>query len=872
MKNKLPKLSKWLLSKIHSDYNHSPTLGDLDEEFLFICENESLTKAKRWYRWQVLKSLPASLNHIIFWSVTMFKNYFKIAFRIMVRQKVFSSINVFGLAAGMACFILMMLYVHNELSFDRFHKKSDQICRVIRHYEGLWGRPEALIGGTPAPLVPTMIREFPEVLNGTRIGEVEGIFRLDNQTFSDKGIYADEKFFEIFNFELKTGDISNSLKKPYSMILTESLAQKYFRNENPVGKTLNFSKQMNINRSGNKDENFDVIITGIIKDVVANSHLQFDFILSFNTIASEFGSQTILEDWGRSNYYNYVLLIPGTNPKDLHTRLADYSPRFRGTDEGKYILQPLSELHWDAATMDEMPGNRINDKKQLYLFSSIAFIILLIACINYMNLTTARYSKRIKEIGLRKVVGALKSQLIKQFMSEALLITFISFVLAIGLAYLFLPKFNNLANSSIKIEWFANSKVLVTILAMILFAGLVSGSYPALYLSSFQPVKILQGQKSKSKKGVGFRNVLVVIQFAISVGLIASTLVVSKQLNFIRDKDIGYNRERVVILPLRDENVRQKCDIIHQELLLYPQVENVAGSEYIPLEKFNVGVIKTIDKAGEEKNITAFTAGIGYDFFDVFKLELINGRAFSREFETDKNRAIILNETAVQLTDWQDPIGKIINASGKQVIGVVKDFHQSSLHEKIEPMIFYLTPENFTFLSVRINPGNIPGTIEFIKKTIEKHSLKFPFEYYFQDDYFNTKYKADEQFGRTFGFGAALAIGIACLGILGLAAYSTERRTKEIAVRKVLGAKISEIVFLLSKEFIKWVLLANLIAWPLAYFVGQKWLQNFAYKTTIGLDVFLISTLLALIIALITISSQSIKAAVANPVKSMRYE
>lgn len=858
---------KWILFR--EEFNEKS--GDLEEVYYYLCDDIGIFKTKLWYWWQIVVAIPVFISNTIYWSSAMLKNYVKIAFRNLRKHKGYSFINIAGLAIGMACFILMVLYVINEFSYDKFHENYDRICRVIRKYEASSNRPESLIGRTPAPLAPTIVKEFPEVVNGTRVGEVNGTLRLNNKSFIEKGIFTDESFFEIFNFDLITGQKKTVLAAPFSMVITETLAKKYFKTENPIGKILNFSKQLNVQRSNSISESYDVKITGVIRDVPQNSHIQFDYILSFITLASTPGSMTRLEEWGRSSFYNYIELVPGVFYAELHERLAEYSPRFRGTDPGKYILQPLSDIHWETKLLDEMPGNIINDKKYLYLFSTIAFIILIVACINYMNLATARFSRRTKEIGLRKVVGARKAQLIKQFIGESIFLSVISSFLAVLLVSLVLPYFNAFIAGSIQLNWFENPISVAFLLGMVLLVGIVAGSYPALFLAAFQPVTILKGNVEKTTHGSGLRNALVVLQFSISICLITGTLVVSDQLDFVRTKDVGYDREHVVVIPLRDDQARQNTNVIIQELVKNPTIEMVSGSDYIPLEKNNVHYVKYINDAGEQKGIDVFTSSIGYDFFEVYKLHLVKGRNFSRNFETDERSAVILNETAVQLAGWSEPVGKVIDDLGNRVIGVVKDFHQSSLHEKIDPMAFFLSPADYTFLSARIVPGDIPSTIQILKKTIEKYSPNIVFEYYFQDEYFNNKYKADERFGRAFGYGSALAIFIACLGVFGLASFATERRKKEIAIRKVLGASVSNIVRNLSKEFLISIIVANIFAWPVAYFVMNKWLQNFAYRISIDVWPFVLSAILALIVAFITVGFLSIKAASANPVDSLQH-
>ena len=843
----------------------------VDSVYKKILHTKCRRAARLWFWSQFIRSLPRLVIKSIKGDVVMIKNYVKIALRNIKMHKAYSIINLAGLAAGMACFILMMFYVYHELSFDKFHDKYDHLYRVIRRYSGIRGMPERYIAAAPAPLAPTMVAEFPEVVNGTRIGEVTGTFLYRNKVLSEDGIFADHHFFELFNFDLLKGSKETCLSQPLAMVITEKLARKYFGAEDPVGMTLNFSQQMNVHQSGSRNENYDVIITGVIRDVSKSSSLQFDYIISLITIASIPDNQGILEQWGRSSYYNYVELLPGTSSESLLERLAEYSPRFRGRDPGKYILQPLNDLHW-APVSSEMSGVIINDRKNLYLFSTIAFIILIIACINYMNLATSRFSQRTKEIGLRKVVGAQKSQLVKQFMGESVLFSIIAFLFAVILVLLILPAFNSLVDREIQIHWLSNPWIPLTVLGMVLFAGLFSGSYPALFLSALRPVTILKGSLERRRRKSGLRNALVIFQFAVSVFLIASTLAVWQQLRFIKNKDIGYDREHVIILPLRDELARKNGKILSDKLLQNDRIIATSGSEYIPPERNNVHFITHTDESGKVASTNVFTCEVGYEFFDVFRIQIIEGRNFSREFRTDEQEAVILNQTAVRSLRMKDPVGKVVDTQGHRIIGVIKDYHHSSLHDKIEPMIFFLRPNAYAFLSVRIKPGDIPGTLGFLRQTVTGYSPHFAFEYYFQDDYFNEKYISDQRFGTAFSYASSLAIFIACLGVFGLISFSIERRTKEIAIRKVLGAPVRSILGRLSKEFILLVAIANMLAWPVAYYFMNKWLQNFAFRIHISIWTFFIASVLSLAIAILVVSFKSLQAATANPVDSLRYE
>ena len=868
MRKKPPRIAvalfRWVLPPKDRDY----LLGDYQESFQRELEEKNALSASLWYWKQVMQTAPEYLLESFYWRIVMFRNYLIVGLRNLRRHKGFSLINILGLAVGMACFILMMFYVRHELSFDKFHAKYDSLYRVIRTYPEDSTFPFKYIPSTPAPLSSTMVEEFPEVVLGTRIGDVIGTLNYKNKAFSETGIFADEFFFDLFSFEVLKGKRETLLKQPYEMIITEKLARKYFGSEEPVGKTLTFRKQMDVHTTGSQNENYDVTITGVISDVPRNSHLQFDYILSF---ASSPENRERLTNWSRSSFFNYVELLPGVSHLSLHERLAEYTPRFRGRDLARYILQPLKDLHWMPISFD-IRGTVTNDRKTIYLFSTIAFFILILACINYVNLATARYTQRTKEIGLRKVIGAQKSQLIRQFIGESVLVSCVSSVFAVLLVFLTLPSFRFLVARDIQIRWLSTPWIPLAVFGMVLFSGFFSGSYPAFLLSSLRPAVVIKGTVERKSRGVGLRNILVVFQFVVSVCLIIGTLVVWRQLRFVRTADIGYDREHVIVMPLRDEFTRKNGKVLGEKLLRDNRILAASGSEFIPLERNNILSIQNTNEAGEQVSADAYTCEIGYGLFDVFKVEIVQGRNFSPAFRTDESEAVLLNQAAINAIGLKDPIGKVIDFQGHRVIGVVKNYHHSSLHEKIDPMIYFLRPEAYSFLSVRIKPDDIPGTISFLRRTVSEYSPNFAFEYYFQDDYFNEKYKSDRRFGATFGYTSSLAIFIACLGVFGLISFSTERRTKEIAIRKVLGASTQSILGRLSKEFLVLVVLSNCIAWPIAFFTMNKWLQNFAFRIKINLWTFLAALVLSLAITTLAVIYKALYAATSNPVNSLRYE
>lgn len=867
----LPKIIVWILSRLAVYEDMFSISRDFEIEYTGIWRDQGRIAAFLWVARNTIKAVLYYLVLTTKWRTVMFRNNLKIAFRILKRHKGYSFINIAGLAVGMACFILMMFYIRHELSFDKFHTKYDRLYRVIRKFPENFEGPFRHLAPTPAPLAPTMVAEFPEVAGGTRIGDVTGTMRYENKAYNESGLFADDQFLDLFSFKLLRGSVKTCLRQPFAMVVTEKLARKFFGMNDPVGKIVHFSQQKDVEQAHSQNESYDLTITGVIQDIPSQSHLRFDYLISFITIASTPGGKDLMEQWNRSLFYNYVELIPDVHHEQLHERLAEYSPRFRGKDPTRYILQPLKDLHWEPIPFNTT-GMITNDKKNLYLFAVIAFIILIIACINYMNLSTARFSMRRKEIGLRKVVGAQKVHLVKQFIGESVLFSLIAFMFAAVMVLFVSPFFNVLVVRDIQIRWFSNPGIPLLVLGMVLFAGIFSGSYPALALSSFQPISVLRGTIKRDPRGRGLRNVLVVFQFAVAVCLITGTLVVWQQLRYIRSTDIGYDREHVIVMPLRDDLARKNGDVLSEELRRHDRIHAVSGSEYIPLERNNIHVISYRDKTGESTQLNIFTCEVGYDFFDVFGVQIIEGRNFSREFRTDEKSGVLLNQTAVRSLGMEDPVGKVIDNLGHRVIGVVKDFHHSSLHDQIDPMIFFLRPDAFTFLSARIEPVETAGTLAFLKETVKKYSPNFAFEYYFQDDYFNAKYKSDERFGTAFGCASSLAILIACLGVFGLISFSTERRTREIAIRKVLGASVGSILGRLSRVYLLLVALANLLAWPVAYFFMKAWLQNFAFRIDISIRTFLAAAGISLAIAILAVIYKSLRAATADPVNSLRYE
>jgi putative ABC transport system permease protein len=792
----------------------------------------------------------------------MLWNYFKVTWRNIKRYKGYSFINVIGLAVGLACCILILLWVRDELSYDRFHKHLDDLYRVVTEFHKT--EPATHYWPVCAPLAPALKEEYPEITRATRFTRLRRgqLMKYGDKNFLESRIcLTDSDFFEMFTFPFIEGDPRSALSYPNSVILTEEMAAKYFGSENPLGKTLNINNE------------YDFMVAGIIKNVPHNSHLQFDFLLPFIRIEDFEQSWAVLDNWTLSGFATYVQLDKDASAEALSNKIADYLKKHVQESEDVIYLQPFKDIHlYSSHIQFGVEGQ--GDIRYVYIFSIVAFFILVIACINFMNLATARSACRAKEVGLRKVVGASKSQLIKQFFCESVFMAFLSLILAIVLVELFLPVFAKLSGKQLNLNLSTHLNILVAIVAMTLITGLLSGSYPALFLSSLRPVKVLKGALKTEGKGYLFRKVLVVSQFALSILLIVCTVVVSHQVGFMRNKKLGFDREHVVYFPIRDE-LALRYESIKDEWLKDTGIKNVSVSSSLPTS----GVILTTDKVSwEGKNpenvVVLEVTSVGYDFIETFGMEMVKGRSFSKKYPSDEEEAVVINETAMKMIGMEDPVGKqlFFGESAVTIIGVVKDYHFKSLHSEIEPLVMAIVPSLYRYVFVKLDAGNIPSTLAHIESTWRTFFPDTPFEYHFLDEDYDKLYRSEQRMGTLFNHFTILAVVISCLGLFGLALFMAEKRTKEIGIRKVLGASVSGIVVVLNKEFTKWVLVANVVAWPIAYYAMSKWLQGFAYRIDLDFWIFVLAALIAYAVAVATVSYQSIKAAVANPANSLRYE
>jgi putative ABC transport system permease protein len=810
----------------------------------------------------------------------MLSHYLKIAVRNLLQQKFYALINILGLAIGLASWLLITMYVMNQLSYDRFHERADRIYRVNYSAKLVTDGDRYTIGATPPPVARILSTEFPEIERGTRIyPKGSSVIRYGDKYFTEGGVLAvDSNFFQVFSFKLKQGDPITALQEPNSLIVTEDMARKYFGNEPAFGKTL----LMGDSRTPYK-------VVGIVENPPPNSHFTFNILTS---IASEEQVRYFDWSWIWSGLITYVQLKEGAPYQALDAKFPALVKRHAGYTIGRIFdssledfekngngirlfLQPLTDIYLRSAGIDGGLGTQ-SDIRDLYIFSAIAFFILLLACINFMNLSTARSAGRSKEVGVRKVLGSVKSQLIVQFLTESLLTSLIAMLLAFGLCELFLLLFKNslwegLGGSLLGQDW-----LWLVAVALVFVVGIVAGSYPAFFLSAFKPVEVLKGKLKLGMKSGVIRSTLVVFQFTVSICLIICTTLVFKQLHYMREQDLGFKKENVIIISNTDR-LGTNGAAFKQTLLGMPQVLSASFSTGLPAGSID-GELFTPEGSSNANNLLSFMTA-DYDYLKTLGITLTKGRSFSPDFPsdtTDGAEAILINESAVKALGWENPIGKHLfssRGSGKpqEIIGVYRDFNYRSLHEKIQPLLIVCHPEG-DYLSVRVRPGGLPQTLKTMEQEWRKLAVQTPFEYSFLDENFDSQYRGEQQTARLFTFFTGLAIFIACLGLFGLATFTAEQRTKEIGIRKVLGASVWSVVNLLSKDFLKLVLLANLIAWPLAWYLIGEWLKDFAYRTPVGPWTFVLAGLLAASIALLTVFFQAFKVAQSNPVQSLRAE
>ncbi len=852
-----PRLLEWTLKRFLQTDEVYEKLGDFEESYREYLQQRGRLAAAAWYLLQIIKALPSFVSNSYYGSITMIRNYLIAAYRNLTRNKTYSLLNVMGLAVGIAAFLMISLYVLFELSYDRYHENANRIFKVIAGDQAV----------TPPPLAPALMDEFPEVETATRlIKSFQDLVRFKNKTFlEDQWVWADEHVFGVFAFPLISGDKQTALKDPNSVVLTENMAKKYFGSEDPMGKVLEWS--------GFDMEN-DFIVTGIMKNIPDNSHIKADFFASFKTMTNFPSYNPENFDWGNYFCHTFFLLREGSD----HRTLQDKYPAFLESRTGvkhdwDFFNKRLTDLHLKAADII-FHFSSVSDIRYIYIFSAVAFIILLIAGVNYINLTTALAARRFQEVGIRKVVGAQRFQLIRQFLMESLFLTFLALVMAVTLAHFLMPIFNNLIQSDQSVALFRDMKLLMALLVTGLCMGIISGIYPAVFMANFTPSWALKGTSSTKSRKVRLRNMLVIIQFAISIFLIISTLVTSSQLHFIRNKKLGFSKDHILIIPLTNRNIYKNLFAFKQEILKNPDVKRTSVSTTIPMkiDWHNSFYYRNVENP-ENNHIVSHYARVDYDFIDLFEMEIVKGRNFSEEIDHGKN-AYIINETIARKIGWEDPVGKMFHNQGRTgtIVGVVKDFHNENMHIPIGEVTLILAPEQGNLISIKIDSENVPGILATIEKVWDKFSGGYPFEYEFMDERYDNQYKSEIRLGRAFNYFSVLAVFLCCLGLFGLASFAVEQGTKEIAIRKVLGASVPELVKMLSWQFLKLVFIANLIAWPIAFYFMNSWLQSFIYRVDMSWVIFFMAGITAVFVAFVTVFTQTAKAALANPADSLRYE
>ena len=798
----------------------------------------------------------------------MFKNIFKIAVRSILKDKSYSTINVLGLTIGITCSLFLLMYILDELSYDRYHKNADNIYRVVSNIK----EPDNAFTWAVAqiPLAEELRNNYPEVENAVRFFSMgRSLYKNEDKQFYETTFFlADSTVFDMFSYEFVKGDPSTALDMPFSIVMTEETAKKYFDEADPIGQSI----QNQIN------EEFK--ITGVIKNVPDNSHFRFGALISRNTRPQLQGG------WGGFGVFTYIQLPADYDLSKMNVAFDSIisqrvNPIFESVGiKVAYELQRITDIHLYSKIQDEAEAG--GDISYIYIFGAVAIFMLVIASINYMNLATARSVNRAKEVGIRKVMGSQRLQLMAQFVTESVVMTLVALVISLVLIYALLPIFNNVADKQLPFSYIMQPTIVLGLLGVVLFVGIVGGSYPAFYLSGFNPVGVLKGKLAAKGGSAVFRKVLVVLQFGISIFMLISTLVVYDQLQYIRNKDLGFDKEQIIRLNLSGRVLQQQAPVLAEKLKQNPQVAGVGFAGSSPGDNIGKLLFKVEDNEGKlvDRGVDLYTAN--YDFVKTMGMEIVEGRDFSRDVASDTTYAVLANEAMVKRMGWDNPLGKKFVQQGagpngtdleRQVVGVIKDYHQNSLYDAIEPLIILLSQQD-RFVFVRTEQGDVTKSLASIEKTWKEVYPNNPFEYNFLDQDFNSQYEADEKRSTIFTAFSGLTVMIACLGLLGLSAFTTEQRTKEIGIRKVIGASVNSLVALVSKEFFLLVGIGTILALPVAWYITNDWLQNFAYRIELQSEwpTFILSAVIAFAITLLTVGYHVVRTAMTNPVKSLRDE
>jgi putative ABC transport system permease protein len=793
----------------------------------------------------------------------MYKNYLKVTLRVFNRERLYTLINVAGLALGFTCCLIIYLFIKDELSYDKFHQDSDRIYRVASAYmrQGQW-EPYASNSWRTGELINA---KFGEIEQLVKMRDDEDMFVYkDKHIYETRVAYVEHNFFKVFSFPLIKGNAAEALKGSNKVVISESTAAKYFDTEDPLGKVFEIS-----------DGAVQLQVSGVMRDMPPNAHFHFDFLISNETLR-QVAPESLFTQVGWDSQYLYIKTAPGVNPQRMEAAFPDFIDQnldYLKSANFKLFLQPLESIHLESNIGLEIEPNGSLDR--VYTFSVIAVFILVIACVNYVNLTTARSLRRAREVGMRKVLGARRTDLLGQFLSESLLTTFIAIVIALALATLLLPDFNHFAGKEISLSVLFSPEIVLTLFAAVIVVGFVSGIYPSIVLSSFRPLSNLKGIGNAGRSGFVFRRGLVGLQFVISIGLIAASAVVFQQWDFLKNKPLGVNKEMLVAIPLQTMD-RNQLPTLKRELFSNASIATAGTSNMkMPGWISNSTPYKAEGaEADDEVGKTMKIIRVDFDFLSTVEAQFLNGRNFSMNFPSDSISSIILNESAVAQLNWKEPLGKWLELGGRRydVVGIVNDFHFESLYREIPPTIFILSSDWLNWLYVRIDDQNVPATIEHIETVYGKFVSNRDFSYTFMNDDIEQQYVTEEKFTETFTLFTCLAIVIACLGTFGLISFAAERKSKEIGIRKVLGASVSNVSFLLVKEFLILLFVASIVAWPLTWYFLDRWIDTFIYRTAISPTPFLVATLIAGFIVVLTTGLRAIKAGLANPIDSLRDE
>lgn len=867
-KQKIPRFETWLLKKTLPQEEMPFLFDDIEEIYFAGVEKQGSVRARLWLWGQILRSAPRFIHYSFSWRLAMIKNVLKMFLRNFKRQKGYSIINLTGLAIGLACCALISLYLFNELSFDRYHVDADKIFRVCTRIN--IQQSDIFLATSNNPIGLTLQRDYPEVLSSVRVRPMYSSVQIEvgDRTYVEQNvIFAEQSLFDVFSFHFLMGDRQNALSKEGNVVLTRTVAEKYFGSADPLGKVLKI------------DKSAFLTVAGVMDDVPPQSHFRFDMAVSFENFYRD--NPGLRERWnGDFNNYTYLRLrnaadaskieagFPGLVDKNLGRILKAVNGKI------EFSLQTLTRIHLYSDLIGDIAPQ--NDISNISLFSIIAVFILLIACFNFMNLSTARSTRRAKEVGIRKVLGSQRHHLVIQLLSESLLFSLAAAGISGLLILLLLPLFQSLTGGNYSMSWNVLLWLGPGLLGCAAAAGLLAGIYPAFFLSGFSPALTVKGQIGGGKSRSRFRSLLVVLQFSVSIALFIGTLVILSQIRYMTSKSLGFNKEQVLVFQVRERADPQAMETALLELKNTQGVIEAAASSHVPSRGARRNAVLPEGRQVNESEMLA-SMSVGPDFLSTMGMDLVSGRNFDREHSSDSRTSCLLNQTAAELFGWDDPIGKTVQElDGRQVkktvIGIVKDFHFMSLHNPIEPLLLEFVPENFSLVSVRIQPENIQKSLQAVTETWKNVMPGKGADYFFLDQSMDGQYRAEERQGRLFSSFSFLALFVACLGLFGLAAYSVEQRTKEIGIRKVLGSTASHVVYLLAKDFVRWVIFANVIAWPIAFFFMSRWLKGFAYHVDMSWPPFLLAGAGAAVVAVLTVGWQSFKAALSHPADALRFE